>query len=245
VLNEQSICKLCGTRAKLVKSHIIPKAFFRDIALAGKTLSAHSLVPGVPPRRIPTGVYGQIICEACEQRLAHFDAYGIQFLRRDVSAFEVVGGNRELGLLRTGDVDYALLKIFLLSVLWRAHASQDEVFERVDLGKFEPVLRDMILAENPGRKEDFATWLARCTGDEGPGVFQPFRDREEGRNVYRFTFGMHDIVCMVDGQPPRGSKLPNSRIGTFEASLPLGSASEVVAITSGQAGDTDISTTPL
>ena len=48
------------------------------------------------------------------------------------------------------DFDYARLKLFFISVLWRAHLSQDQFFDAVDLGPWQSTARQMIWEGDPG-----------------------------------------------------------------------------------------------
>lgn len=207
-------CKLCGNTGPLMESHIIPRAFFRDVAAGGETPAEYSFVPGVPLKRSPTGPYdADMLCEACERMFGKWDDYGVKFLRRPLGEFKLVQGRtREgveqdgTGILRTADVDYRRLKLFLLSVLWRAHSSGNKMFERVRLGPFEARLRAMLLARDPGEKTDFPVWLMRFHSERAPTVIQPFRGEMQGVMGYTFHFGMHDVMFAVDHRVPVGAE---------------------------------------
>lgn len=187
-----------------MKAHIIPRAFFRDLSDDdGGIPIQFSTTPRVRPRRAPTGIYDSaIVCESCERRFDPWDAYGVRFLRRDRSTFALVQRVPNAEEIETHDFDYARLKLFCLSVLWRAHASTQPLYRAVDLGPFEPRLRAMILAADAGGKDDFPVWMTRYYSPNRPVVLQPIRKRVDGINGYLFHFALHDIVCVVDRQRP-------------------------------------------
>jgi hypothetical protein len=50
-------------------------------------------------------------------------------------------------------LDYAMFKLFHLSVLWRAGVSTREEFRNVKLGSHEDVIRQMLLRDDPGARQ--------------------------------------------------------------------------------------------
>ena len=48
------------------------------------------------------------------------------------------------------EYEYQALKLFALSVLWRAHTSTRQEFAKVNLGPHEPIIKDFLL-HNPSR----------------------------------------------------------------------------------------------
>jgi hypothetical protein len=58
-------------------------------------------------------------------------------------------------------VDYRRLKLFFVSLLWRASTSAESFYERIRLGSFEDSAKQTILENDPGETERFAVILAR------------------------------------------------------------------------------------
>ena len=54
-----------------------------------------------------------------------------------------------------------MLKLFFLSVLWRASVSDHEFYALIDIGASENIIRNMILRADPGNSDEFSIILAR------------------------------------------------------------------------------------
>jgi hypothetical protein len=78
------------------------------------------------------------------------------------------------------------LKLFFLSVLWRASISTHDYYKRIDAGPHANVLRDMILSENPGCPDNYSVVLAKFDDPLAIQMLDPHKDRFDGLNFYRF-----------------------------------------------------------
>ena len=80
------ICKYCSENTKLVKSHIIPEAFFRPLRTEeGASPLLITNLPNQYPKKSPVGVYYQgILCKGCEGKFAEVDDYGAKILIQSV-----------------------------------------------------------------------------------------------------------------------------------------------------------------
>lgn len=169
----EGMCFLCRKHRSLVKSHIIPEAFFE------KEYSTRLLsnVEGTYPRRAPIGVYDRIVCATCEIIFGSHDTYASEVLLRDISAYQAIKlGNKLLALI-AHDIDYCRLKLFSISVIWRASVRSHPFYNPVNLGPFEKRARDMIIAGDPGEARDFATWWSIFDMQWTPGIMDPFFER--------------------------------------------------------------------
>ena len=160
-----SVCKLCHQDRPLVRSHIIPDAFNR--ALKGGTdappvmLSTH---PRHHPRRRPGGHYDEdLVCNSCERRFWPWDTYGADFFlnRLRTEGQPWIAANGEVLAYQFENVDYTQLKLFAISLLWRASVTRNEFFRRVKIGPYEAAARQMILDETAGTADEFATMIVR------------------------------------------------------------------------------------
>ena len=158
-------CKLCGGNKKLVDAHVIPRSFYKDIVKptgkivdAGKHYSKKSLI----------GIYDpNLVCHDCERRFHPWDTYAVELLLADYEEKNYVNdhtGKRIIYIFQT--IDYAKLKLFFLSVLWRAGRSTHEFFRNLDLGPHELVIREMILRNDPGDATTYSVVVKRCVGEE-------------------------------------------------------------------------------
>jgi hypothetical protein len=109
---------LCGESNKLVKSHIIPEAFWREIRQGDDAPLLITSVKGEFPKKAPIGVYDDgILCTECEESFGHVDDYGITVLlkRRDELFRPSKDGAGALAYVAE-DVDQRTLLKFFVSV---------------------------------------------------------------------------------------------------------------------------------
>ncbi|MDK2770388.1 MAG: hypothetical protein KYX69_22030 [Sphingomonas sp.] len=137
------ICKLTGETGPLVKSHIIPKALTspdekgRPFAQAGRDY---------PPRKRRDSWYdAELVTRIGEDILAEYDSWGIEVLRRNRLVWSGFGtsdgppeddmlllpGSDGAGVRKIAGIDGSRLRLFLLSILWRAAASSLPEFKAV------------------------------------------------------------------------------------------------------------------
>ena len=189
-------CKLCGQTANLVESHVIPKALHTD-TLRKDGLRIYSA--NLPySKNSPIGEYDQFVCQYCENSFGPYDAYGVTFVRKYAdgeSGKPLVGDSFEHGFI--ADVDYKMLKLWILSMLWRADACAREFFDGINVGEqWRNTLTENVRCQSPGSDEYFA--VAATLFDEDifgrEMLHPPVRTRYRDRNFYKlyvyhgFTF---------------------------------------------------------
>jgi hypothetical protein len=195
----ERVCKLCDEKAALVQSHVIPRAFFD--AKGSEPLKLISNIEGRYPRRSPIGVYDRIVCNACEKGFANYDSYAAKILLQSIGEYQRVEYRGELIALRGPKIDYRLLKLFAISVLWRAAVASHDFYNRVQLGPFEARAKEMLRSRDPGDSEEFAVWWAVFDIESPPAIMDPFRERYEGVTTYRIYFGKVVGYIKVDRRP--------------------------------------------
>ena len=91
------------------------------------------------------------------------------------------------------DIDYKLMKLFQLSILWRATISSLETFSKVNLGPHQEKLRKMILDSNPGKYTDYGCIQTFIYMEEKKLADALLMGvdliRVEGYRILRFVFG--------------------------------------------------------
>lgn len=188
-----SCCLYCGQERALVKAHIIPEAFFRDVRGDASTLYLVKNEPGTHPKRAPIGVYDrQILCGECEKTFQNVDDYAAALLIRERdTAF--VRRSFDSGIVYIADqFDYHSLKVYIISVLWRASVSTQQYFSRIDLGERLARAKEMIAARDAGPAGEFAVVLSRWAVPEKfplpPNLIaDPFETRHDGiRSVHLY-----------------------------------------------------------
>lgn len=198
-----TICKLCGVQATLVDSHIIPESFYRIDPQASEPTRAISNVPGVFPRRIPTGVYSRIVCARCERAFDRCDDYAAKLLLERFAQAVPVRHDGRLIAHVIESYDYNLLTLFFASVLWRASVSTDPTFALVDLGPHEASVREAIRSGSAAMVPQVGVVLAAFPKDLG--MLNPHRDRLEDVNFVRFYLERFVAYVKVDGRAMPGS----------------------------------------
>ena len=188
-----------------MKAHVIPRAFYELPEQSEGPLKLASNSPNTYPKKLPVGIYDQeIVTREGEDYFGPWDHYAATILLQQQATFDpILRGNETLAWSRR-DVDYVKMKLFALAVLWRAHASTHAAFSKVNLGPHEPKIRQMLLDSNAGSEEEYSVCLARWIDDGfGPIFMDPFAERYDGRNYYRFYCGRLVIYVKVDQRKTR------------------------------------------
>lgn len=172
----EPICKLCLESKPICDSHIIPRHFFRKRDTGS---GMFEIISGEPlKKRIPTGWTEKLLCRDCEQHVGRFDDYAAKFFGASAS-WEVVQV-QEINLFMVHEFDFSLLKLFFVSLLWRAAVSSIPAFEAVSFSStYEEELRKMILNSDPGNEDKYATVIFK---------FQPYKNEYE-----KITLSPHKI----------------------------------------------------
>jgi hypothetical protein len=147
-----------------------------------------SIIPSQENALKQKGLYEQLLCDGCEQRLSTWERYASLVLKGGIPLNAMRDGN----LWRVSGIEYAQFKLFQLSVLWRASVSMLQFFENVALGPHEETIRQMLLREDPGPPEQYGCLMfgLQFDGDVVTDLMvQPGRIRFDGHIAYRFVFG--------------------------------------------------------
>jgi hypothetical protein len=204
------VCKLCGVNGKLVDAHIIPKAFHRHMQTdRNRPLTTVATKSNEPPKRNPGGLYDrEMLCELCEPRFGDWDQYGAECLiqRFEQDAVPIVLSNGNVTAYQIDKWDEKKLRMFALSVLWRAAVTSHKRFESVSLGPHEPRLRQLILDGDPGSPYDFAVTYSRWRSVSGNeqwtrAQMDPVRFKVEGVNTVHMFFGGGIVGIKCDQRP--------------------------------------------
>ncbi|MBU6235064.1 MAG: hypothetical protein KGQ41_04400 [Alphaproteobacteria bacterium] len=156
-------------------------------------------------RKIQSGYWDRtILCEDCDKKiLGRYDTYGKKFFSQDFSSkIKTINdprGNAEY--LHITNFDYSLLKLFLLSVIWRASICKKEQFSSVNLGSYEEIIKDMIFSTKLTHENDtqiaMFTWKAPPKGlSFSKAIISPFK-RNFGADVYSLVMAGFEILIKV------------------------------------------------
>lgn len=135
----------------------------------------------LPTFLIPRGARAEesFLCSRCTQRFEQLDAYGAEVWRH--ISEDLTGTQHDAFSLRP--VDDRLVRLWLLSLLWRMGASQ--ALSMVDLGDDEAVVRGLLNDSNPGQPEQYpvACIALSAEGKRVQFFFPPRWDLFDGKRV--------------------------------------------------------------
>ncbi len=189
------ICKFCGSKTKLVKSHIIPKAMYWELNDSqNRPSKLLSPFDGEFEKRYPYGFYDYFLCDEHEKQFNDWDTYACTLLR-----------DSQPKVMNNGwvfdEVDYTKIKLFFISMLWRAHIASNDFFEKIRLGPHENRLKNLITQENPSNPDDYAVVLWRSEEILANAIIAPYRERYEGISFIRFYLPKYMALIKVDQRP--------------------------------------------
>lgn len=158
------------------------------------------------PKRRPIGEYDmEIICKKCEKIFGDWDDYAFKLLVKNFDNLETMSEDGvEIGY-SSSTYNYEYLKLFCISVLWRAGVSNRDFFSLVNLGKHERTLREMILEKYSGTPDEYSVEFFRFAGfDFGVPIIMPVHiTTTYGTEIYRVYLGrtFFDIKFGIEATP--------------------------------------------
>ncbi|KVC97557.1 hypothetical protein [Burkholderia ubonensis] len=193
-------CALTGEYGQFVKSHLIPRALTRLSRTGEKFIQS-----GIGERmaRVPDSWYDlKLVVRLGEDILADIDDVGIKELRENHLIWSGWEGHESLQALLGIDSDSPFrelrlqntrnLRLFFLSLLWRAGASGLSEFRHVALTPEETEdLRQRVFNRDPGAQEDYPIFLHQISNLGAPHNRTPFMEKDtitiEGEPDRRLT----------------------------------------------------------
>lgn len=194
-------CRLCNKEGALRKSHIIPEFIYKPLYDNKHRYYLLTSSPSKGPAKLQKGVREYLLCEGCEITLSKYERYISLLLSGKIKILHRREGKR----VYLEGIDYKKMRIFGLSVLWRAGVSSLRMFEQVQLGRHEETIRTMILNEDPGEPTTYPFMLALVVHEEKVQtdlIMQPTRTRADGHLGYRFVFGGLAWIFIVSSHKP-------------------------------------------
>jgi hypothetical protein len=211
------VCRYCGHNKKLIKAHVIPGSFFRRLRSGKAPPMLLTNNQYEYPKRAPIGVYDKnILCEDCEKNFGDWDNYAQDILDIKPKNGLLLMENSQFVGYKVKRYRYDLLKLFFISLLWRASVSGRTFYSKINLGPLEHIAKKFIENRDPGTAEDFSVTLAKFDHFLGETILDPDRKKIEGLNYYRFylggyiayikadkrrSLGLHADLMMKPGEP--------------------------------------------
>lgn len=154
------LCQHCQQEKKLVKAHIMPNSMNRVLRnVLGDDPNSPMLTiekETGKTKPLPMGVYDKtIICSSCDGGFSPWEKHALEVLFTHHKWSDLrrnPAGKPVCYTLLNGE--YATLKLFVLSMLWKTSASGLAYCKKVDLApdKMEQ-LRKMLVSADPGGPE--------------------------------------------------------------------------------------------
>jgi hypothetical protein len=199
-------CQLCALPKKLVKSHVIPDNLNRVLRdVLGDDPNAPMLTIDKrtgKTKRYPMGVYDkQILCGECDGSFSPWEEHARDVLFTKHSYTGVLyNGQGQPHCYTLLGADYTTLKLFVLSVVWRASISGNAFFGNVDLGQtINDGLKTRLLAADPGGATDFSVRIAQYHSVDIPlAAFEPREQVIDGIHYVVLYLPGYKILVQVD-----------------------------------------------
>ncbi len=180
-------CRLCGQEKRLCKSHIVPEFCYKRGYEDGKALQINLKHDGSQVvRTIQKGLREYLLCETCE---ACINSYERRFKEYWYDS-PGLPAKMDLGFegIRMTGGDFQTMKLFHLSVLWRA--GESAWCKAVQLGRYRKSIADMLVSGDPGSPDHYPVFGSVLIYDDGTVnhgiVTEPLKSR----------FGKSTAYCM-------------------------------------------------
>lgn len=190
-------CNLCQKETrKYANSHVIATAIHHLSARAehpekAKILSSN---PAIFPKKSPTGVYDQFICSECEKIFQPWEDYALSIFKK---TDDLPLPSKQLHI-KLGHYDYSKLKLFFVSLLWKADLSTQNIFKNVNVGeRHRETLRQMIWDKNPGDWDDYTVHLERFNSDRPSASAISSPHKSKMGDILFYTFYMAGFIAHV------------------------------------------------
>ena len=195
-------CKFCGNESSLIRAHVIPAGFFRRIRQGEKPLEVITNTAGEYTKKSQIGEYDQtIVCSKCETIWQEWDNYAQQLLAEEPLNWRARYYNNRKIYYVVDNFEYKKLKLFFISMVWRASVSSRPFFSKVSLGQFEDIAKQRIANTDPGGSEDFSVTLAKFDHPLAKSMLDPHEDKHSDVNYYRFYLASYIAYIKVDYKP--------------------------------------------
>jgi hypothetical protein len=199
------VCRYCGDQKKLIKAHVIPEAFFRRLRAGKAPPMLLTNNENEYPKKAPIGVYDRgILCQECERKFSHWDDYAQELLDIEPKGASYIMENGQIAGYEVDGYKYDLLKLFFISLLWRASISENVFYSKVDLGPLEHIAKNFIEHKDPGTAEDFSVTLAKFDHFLGETILDPHPEKHDDIDYYRFYFGSYIAYIKADEKKSSG-----------------------------------------
>ncbi len=191
-------CRLCNrSDLEMAKSHIIPRALVHDLRADKKHLLVVDTATGDNSHTQSGDWDDDILCRACEASFSPWDSYAVDFFRSEPT--NIFGSNSIAQWFEVNNHDYSKLKLFFISLIWRASVTTRPFFSAVSLGPYEAIAANHIQTSNPGSQDDFPVTINKFGQSQAAAGAErvhaaPTRLRKAGHIAYAFIFSGYQCI---------------------------------------------------
>ena len=226
----KGVCKLCCKHAELKHSHIVPDFYIRSLEERENTgshgiaqptsiaLSTRADFRDGPKQRgyweKRLGLKEYLLCEECEGKFQKLEIYArhlfygnspapLKKLILGESIFvEPIDKTGKLLDVRDVTVDYAKIKLYQMSLLWRASVATGEFFRTVNLGaKHEAKLQQFLVRCDPSAEDEYPCVIIDLRYEDGgceDHILQTTAHRDDqGQRIYSMILGGFQFLYSV------------------------------------------------
>ena len=146
-------CKLCHLDKKLCQSHIVPESAYGSLYDDKHRFYEVSNIQKKLPK-LQKGLREPLLCKCCEKHLNKYESYFADTWFKN----KLLPTHLPTEILKISGLDYHRLKLFYMSILWRAGIASRKEFANVNLSNHEERLRKLILDDNPGDPNQYSVF---------------------------------------------------------------------------------------
>ncbi len=199
-------CKLCDRECELIKqSHIIPEFMYKPLYNKHHRYYEFSIQSIVKNKELtPLRNIGEfekyILCQKCDNELlGTLESYASKILngtnkRTAETPICTNYNNNGYEFSECKNIDYTKFKLFLLSILWRAHITSRDFFKNVDLGdRHANRIKEMLISGNAGEEDEYPLIVMstiRAKSKYKDVILTPLKEvSKDGVKSYIFSIG--------------------------------------------------------
>lgn len=203
------VCRLCKDNRPLRESHIFPEWLYKPLYDDNHRFFVIST--DVKKRRGTRrkGIYERLLCHECEQRLSKWEGYA-----RNVFYELPLKLDEDNQAVIFSGLQYAPLKLFQMSLIWRASITSRPEIHRIDLGPHTERIRMMLLEGHPGEVHEYGSilMLPKLSQDLMQQIVYPperLPTKIGGHSAYRAVLGGLFWLFIVSNHSAR---LPHKQV---------------------------------
>jgi hypothetical protein len=211
------ICQLCLLEKTLLKrSHIIPDFMYKELYNEKNKLTVinpHLYLKGLQKPKMPSdGEYeGGLFCSDCDNKvIGAYETYFSKVVYQNNLTSEInikatkVRNEHGVELTNCKNISYSQYKLFLLSILWRAHISTRPFFREIDLGPHAEIIRQMLYYNTVCEETEYPILIfTHLNSNKIPSdiIISPLKRRlGGGLRIYAFTIGGFIYMFLVNSK---------------------------------------------